>query len=94
MRDAADEREKVICQSSRRELVKDGERSLFPGAVQCVAENGGKRIMKMKVQNFYEPMVMKLEEHDVPQIADNEMLIKVKAVGICGSDISYYYGHT
>ena len=50
--------------------------------------------MKMKVQNFYEPMVMKLEEHDVPQIADNEVLIKVKAVGICGSDISYYYGHS
>lgn len=62
--------------------------------MQCVAENGGKRIMKMKVQNFYEPMVMKLEEHDVPQIADNEVLIKVKAVGICGSDISYYYGHS
>ena len=49
---------------------------------------------KMKVQNFYEPMVMKLEEHDIPQIADNEVLIKVKAVGICGSDISYYYGHS
>ena len=48
----------------------------------------------MKVQNFYEPMVMKLEEHDIPQIADNEVLIKVKAVGICGSDISYYYGHS
>ena len=39
-------------------------------------------------------MVMKLEEHDIPQIADNEVLIKVKAVGICGSDISYYYGHS
>ncbi|MEG0383007.1 MAG: alcohol dehydrogenase catalytic domain-containing protein [Christensenella sp.] len=50
--------------------------------------------MKMKVQNFYEPMVMKLEEHEVPTIADNEVLIKVKAVGICGSDISYYYGHS
>lgn len=50
--------------------------------------------MKMKVQNFYEPMVMKAEEHDIPQIADNEILVKVKAVGICGSDISYYYGHS
>jgi L-iditol 2-dehydrogenase len=49
---------------------------------------------KMKAQNFYEPLVMKLEEHDVPEIADNEVLVKVKAVGICGSDISYYYGHS
>ncbi|MDR1929660.1 MAG: alcohol dehydrogenase catalytic domain-containing protein [Treponema sp.] len=49
---------------------------------------------KMKVQNFYEPLVMKYEEHDIPEIADNEVLVKVKAVGICGSDISYYYGHS
>lgn len=47
---------------------------------------------KMKVQNFYEPMVMKYEEHDIPQISDNEVLIKVMATSICGSDISYYYG--
>jgi L-iditol 2-dehydrogenase len=49
---------------------------------------------KMKVQNFYEPLVMKYEEHDIPTIADNEVLINVKAVGICGSDVSYYYGHS
>ncbi|MDR2435560.1 MAG: alcohol dehydrogenase catalytic domain-containing protein [Treponema sp.] len=49
---------------------------------------------KMKVQNFYEPLVMKYEEHDIPEIADNEVLVKIKAVGICGSDVSYYYGHS
>lgn len=49
---------------------------------------------KMKVQNFYEPLVMKYEEHDIPQISDNEVLIKVMATSICGSDISYYYGHS
>ncbi|MDR1949194.1 MAG: alcohol dehydrogenase catalytic domain-containing protein [Spirochaetaceae bacterium] len=49
---------------------------------------------KMKVQNFYEPLVMKYEEQDIPEIADNEVLIQVKAAGICGSDISYYYGHS
>ena len=48
----------------------------------------------MKVQNFYEPLVMKYEEHDIPQISDNEILIKVMATSICGSDISYYYGHS
>ena len=49
---------------------------------------------KMKVQNFLSPLVIKAEEHDIPEIADNEVLIKVKAVGICGSDISYYYGNS
>jgi L-iditol 2-dehydrogenase len=49
---------------------------------------------KMKVQNFYEPLVMKYEEHDIPKISDNEVLIKVMACSICGSDISYYYGHS
>jgi len=49
---------------------------------------------KMKVQNFYEPKVMKLEEHDIPQIADNEVLVKVMATAICGSDMSYYYGNS
>lgn len=49
---------------------------------------------KMMVQTFYEPNVMKYEEREIPEIADNEVLVKVKAVGICGSDISYYYGHS
>ena len=48
----------------------------------------------MKVANYYEPNVMKIEEHPIPQIADNEVLVRLKAVGICGSDISYYYGHS
>jgi L-iditol 2-dehydrogenase len=48
----------------------------------------------MKVVNYYEPMVMKNEIHPIPQISDNEVLVKIKAVGICGSDVSYYYGHS
>jgi len=48
----------------------------------------------MKAVNFYEPLVMKVEKQPIPQIADNEVLVRVKAVGICGSDISYYYGHS
>ena len=48
----------------------------------------------MKVANYYEPNVMKIEEHPIPQIAVDEVLVRVKAVGICGSDISYYYGHS
>ena len=49
---------------------------------------------KMKAQVFYEPNVMKLEEVDIPQIKDNEVLVQVKACGICGSDLSYYFGHS
>jgi len=47
---------------------------------------------KMKAQVLYEPNVMKFEEIDVPEIGAGEVLVKVKAVGICGSDIAYYYG--
>ena len=46
----------------------------------------------IKVSRFYEPMKMVYEDSPIPQIADNEVLIRVKAVGICGSDLSYYYG--
>ena len=46
---------------------------------------------KMKAWNFIEPEKMYLEERDIPQIADDEVLVKVKAVGICGSDVSYYW---
>ena len=49
---------------------------------------------KMKAHVLYEPNVMKAETLDIPKIKDNEVLVKIKAVGICGSDISYYYGHS
>jgi len=49
---------------------------------------------KMKAQVFYEPLDMKLEERDVPQPGDDQILIKVKACSICGSDINYYWGDT
>lgn len=48
----------------------------------------------MKAQVFYEPNVMRLEEIDVPLIDDNEVLVKVRACGICGSDVAYYYGRS
>lgn len=33
---------------------------------------------------------IELREIDVPQIADDEVLVKMEAVGICGSDLHYY----
>jgi L-iditol 2-dehydrogenase len=47
---------------------------------------------KMKAQVFYEKEKMSLEEIDIPEPSDIDVLVKVKNVGICGSDISYYYG--
>ena len=47
---------------------------------------------KMMVNRFMEPYHMEYREEDIPQIAGNEILIKVKAVGICGSNLVYYNG--
>lgn len=46
----------------------------------------------MKAQIFYEPEKMQLEERPVPQPEADEVLVKVNTVGICGSDVAYYYG--
>ena len=50
--------------------------------------------LKMNAQVFYEPNIMKYEKIDIPVIDDNEILVKLKACGICGSDISYYFGRS
>jgi len=49
---------------------------------------------KMKAQVFYEPLDMRLEERDIPKPADDQVLIHVKACGVCGSDIAYYWGES
>ncbi len=46
----------------------------------------------MKAQVFYEAEKMLLEKRPIPSIKEVEVLVRVKNVGICGSDISYYYG--
>lgn len=48
----------------------------------------------MKVNRFMEPLKMEYREEPIPQIAPTEVLIKVKATGICGSDLVYYYGES
>lgn len=49
---------------------------------------------KMKAQVFYEPLDMRFEEKDKPIAADDQIVIKVKACGVCGSDIAYYWGES
>jgi len=44
----------------------------------------------MKAAILYKPMDMRIEEIDIPQIGSNEVLVKMKRVGICGSDVHFY----
>ena len=55
----------------------------------------------MKAVKLYEPGNLQVEEIDVPEIGAREVLVEVKAVGVCGSDIpralykgAYYQGLT
>lgn len=44
----------------------------------------------MKAAVMHNTREIKIEEYPVPQIGPDEVLIKVMAVGICGSDLHYY----
>lgn len=46
----------------------------------------------MRAQVFRNPKEMKLEQAPKPEIAADEVLVAVKACGICGSDVAYYFG--
>ncbi len=47
---------------------------------------------KMKAAVVTKPYEMMIMEVDVPSVGPNDVLIKVKATGICGTDISIYTG--
>lgn len=47
---------------------------------------------KMKAQVFFEAEKMELEEISIPALSDADVLVRVKNCGICGSDVSYYFG--
>jgi threonine dehydrogenase-like Zn-dependent dehydrogenase len=46
----------------------------------------------MKAAVFYEAEDLRLEDVPEPDIAEDEVLVKVLACGFCGSDVEYYYG--
>ena len=46
----------------------------------------------MNAQVFYETEKMEFERLTIPKVTDVDVLVKVKNVGICGSDLSYYFG--
>ncbi len=48
----------------------------------------------MQAQVFYEANTMKLEKVPVPAPTPEQVLVKVKACGICGSDVAYFFGNS
>jgi len=47
---------------------------------------------KMKAQVFFEAEKMELAEIPIPALSDADVLVKVRNCGICGSDVSYFFG--
>ncbi|MBG9813658.1 alcohol dehydrogenase [Bacillus endophyticus] len=50
--------------------------------------------MKSKIPFMYGPYDIRIEEVELPPIKPDEVLIKLKACGICGSDIACYMGQS
>ena len=44
----------------------------------------------MKASFLVEPGVIEMREVDVPTPDDDQVLVKVAAVGVCGSDVHFY----
>ncbi|MEM2092430.1 MAG: NAD(P)-dependent alcohol dehydrogenase [Candidatus Bathyarchaeia archaeon] len=45
---------------------------------------------KMRAAILYKPSDMRVEHIDVPEIGSGDVLVRVRRVGICGSDVHYY----
>jgi L-iditol 2-dehydrogenase len=45
----------------------------------------------MKVAVYYNNNDIRIEEHPIPSISDNEILVKMNACGICGTDVMEWY---
>ncbi|MBD3185060.1 alcohol dehydrogenase catalytic domain-containing protein [Candidatus Poribacteria bacterium] len=44
----------------------------------------------MKAAFLHKPGDIRIDETDIPVIEDDEALIKIRAVGVCGSDVHFY----
>ena len=45
---------------------------------------------KMKTAILYKPLDLRVKDVNIPKIDSHKVLVKMKRVGICGSDIHYY----
>ncbi|MDD2534917.1 MAG: alcohol dehydrogenase catalytic domain-containing protein [Eubacteriales bacterium] len=50
--------------------------------------------MKAKIAFLYGPHDLRVEEVEIPELKSNQVLIKVGACGICGSDVECFEGHS
>jgi len=50
--------------------------------------------MKAKIAFLYGPRDLRIEERQLPPLKPNEILIRLKACGICGSDVECYEGRS
>ncbi len=50
--------------------------------------------MKAKTAFFYGPHDLRIEEVEVPALKANQVLVKVGACGVCGSDVECLEGHS
>ena len=48
--------------------------------------------MKMKQQVMTEPKKIIFQEVEVPKVKENDVMIRIENIGICGSDIHVYHG--
>lgn len=48
--------------------------------------------MMMRALVFYGPHDIRLEKCEVPQIGEGELLVRVKAAGVCGTDVRIFNG--
>jgi L-iditol 2-dehydrogenase len=48
-------------------------------------------LLKMKVAVYYNNKDVRIEERTIPKISEGEILVKVKASGICGTDVMEWY---
>ena len=46
---------------------------------------------KMKVAMYYNNNDVRIEDMSIPEIDDNELLVRIQACGICGSDVMEWY---
>ncbi len=47
----------------------------------------------MKVLTMYGAHDMRLEERPIPHADENQLVVKIDYVGVCGSDVEFYVGH-
>lgn len=49
-------------------------------------------MINIKALRLHEPKVLRVDDVDTPKIGDDEVLIRVKYAGICGTDLHVYRG--